>query len=190
MEILIIIFTILFTILIIIIFLIPIFKIFLIPIFKPIFKKNNNEIIIKEENIKENEITKIQNEFLENIEKKEYIMTYTEKIFFEVLNEYLKNKNYILFTKVRLADVFKIKKWRWYNWLFTYNRIKSKHIDFLITDINWKILKVIELDDYRHSKNNESKSDMTKNIIFNTFWIDFIRFEVWKKRNIEKLNLI
>lgn len=148
--------------------------------------KTNNE----EENIKENEIKKIQNEFLENIEKNEFIMTYTEKKFFEVLNEYLKNKNYILFTKVRLADIFKIKKWKWFNWLSTYNRIKSKHIDFLITDINWKILKVIELDDYRHSKINENKSDMTKNIIFNTFWIDFIRFEVWKKWNIEELNLI
>lgn len=135
------------------------------------------------------ETLKITHEFLENIEKSEYLMTYTEKKFFESLNNYLKNKNYILFTKVRLADIFKIKKWRWYKGLSTYNRIKSKHVDFVITDINWKILKVIELDDYRHKKININKSDSTKNIIFKTFNIDFIRFEVGKKWNIEELNL-
>lgn len=140
-------------------------------------------------NLKEIENKKIENEFIENIEKSEYIMTYTEKTFFHILNEYLKGKNYILFTKVRLADIFKIKKWKWYSAMSTYNRIKSKHIDFIITDLNWKILKAIELDDYRHSKNNESKSDFTKNTIFKVFWIDFVRFEVWKTRKIEELKL-
>lgn len=127
-------------------------------------------------------------EFKVNLMKNEYIMTYTENIFFNALYEYLKDQEYLLFTKVRLADIFTLKPWLWKNWFWTFNKIKSKHIDFVITDTKWKILKCIELDDYRHSKKNKSKSDKVKDDLFSIFDIDLIRFDVWTY-DLSKLNL-
>lgn len=114
--------------------------------------------------------------------RKEYLMTYTEIKFFRQLKEYLKEKEVYIFTKVRLVDLVEIDN-KESERFSAFAKIKSKHIDFIITDYKGKILKAIELDDYTHK--NWSKTDNTKNNLFSILWIDFIRIRVQNNYNLE-----
>ena len=125
--------------------------------------------------------------FWKYLAKKEYLMTYTEKVFFNQLQEYLKEKDYMIFSKVRLADLVDLKDQYKWEAKKVFNLIRAKHIDFIITDTKGKILTCIELDDYRHEK--ENRSDQVKNSIMETLGLDFIRFKVWKEYDFSVLSL-
>lgn len=61
------------------------------------------------------------------------LLTNSEKKFYSVLEESLQD-NFYLFSKVRIADIVHIPEWyKPYHWaIYWWNRIKSKHVDFLI----------------------------------------------------------
>jgi hypothetical protein len=72
-----------------------------------------------------------------------------------------------------------IKKWFSKSKQTTYfNYISKKHIDFVITDLNWNIKVLIELDWFSHNFDKTKKSDDFKNKVFENLNIPLKRFNV------------
>ena len=117
-----------------------------------------------------------------NYIKNDYLLTRTELIFYRELIKIANELNLIIFPKIRLADIFK------HNELKDFNKIKSKHIDFLLCDkSNCKIRLAIELDDYTHNKKQAIANDNFKNEIFKQTNLPLIRIKVNNKYNFEEL---
>ena len=123
----------------------------------------------------------------ENIFKNYYIksiFTKTELDFYKKLKNHLKNSDLEIFSKIRLADFIWINNnlnFSKKQWLL--NKINKKHIDFIITDYNWKIKYLIELDDKYHNFKKSKENDNFKNELFNEMWIKLIRFYAWYNYN-------
>ena len=86
-------------------------------------------------------------------EKKEYLMTKNELKFYKQLKKITDKMNLTIFTQVSLYQIIKNKEYK------DFNRIKSKSIDFVITENNGKIKLCIELDDNTHNKNKRIERD-------------------------------
>jgi very-short-patch-repair endonuclease len=93
--------------------------------------------------------------------KKDYLLSIAEKNFYDVLKEVAAKKDLLLFAKVRLEDLLWIPKGVTSKERFALRqRIKSRHVDFLLCDkVKIRPLLVVELDDSSHSKENVKKRD-------------------------------
>ena len=116
-------------------------------------------LIFKKSNIKGN-FQKIFTPFT----KKKYFFSYSELIFYKTLKTLL-NENFIwyeIFPKVRLADIFEA------NSQGTLNKIRAKHIDYLIVDSknNYTPTLALELNWNSHNSFKMKKSDNFKKEIF------------------------
>ena len=101
--------------------------------------------------------------------KKEYIMTTEELKFYKLLKSITNKYSLIIFTQVSLYAVIKS------NNIKDFNKIKSKSIDYVITDNNGKIKFCIELDDTTHLKENRQERDIFINELFNQLEIKLLR---------------
>ncbi|MEK7576954.1 MAG: DUF2726 domain-containing protein [Patescibacteria group bacterium] len=82
--------------------------------------------------------------------KKDYLLSIAERKFYDVLSKVAEENNFLLFAKVRLEDLLWLPKGT-ENRFGLRNRIKSRHIDFVLCDKqNIKPLLAIELDDSSH----------------------------------------
>lgn len=93
--------------------------------------------------------------------KKDYLLTITEKEFYNTLKQVVDKNNLLIFSKVRLEDLLWLPKGIDHKERFSLrNRIKSRHVDFVICDNqNIKPLLVIELDDSSHDKQSRINRD-------------------------------
>jgi very-short-patch-repair endonuclease len=66
----------------------------------------------------------------------------------------------------------------WYEFGKNFWAIAQKHIDFIITDYNWKILALIELDGFSHNYDKTKNNDIFKNELFQNLNIPLVRFNV------------
>lgn len=116
---------------------------------------------------------KIENEDLSSIyEKKTYLLTQNELKFYKLLKSITDKNNLNLFSQVALYEIIKSKNIKYFN------KIKSKTIDFVITDVNCKIKLCIELDDPTHIKENRQKRDKFVDNLFKELNIKLIRIPV------------
>lgn len=81
--------------------------------------------------------------------------------------------------KVRLEDIIRVKRGlpealRW----AARGRVKSRHVDFLITDGKGKPVMAIELDGRSHNARNPSEADMVKTALFDAAGIPLQRILV------------
>lgn len=97
------------------------------------------------------------------------VLTNIELLFFNKLKEITDKYNLYIFTKIRIADLIETKN------VSDFNKIKSKHIDFIITDNKTQPLLYIELDDKSHNKHTAKQNDNKKDIIFNNVNNNIIR---------------
>lgn len=95
----------------------------------------------------------------------ETILTERERAFYRILKPVADKLELQICPKVRVADIVSIKKGTkdWQKW---FNKIKSKHIDFLLCDYDMNIVLLIELDDRSHETERAQKNDRLKNAIF------------------------
>lgn len=107
--------------------------------------------------------------------QKHMILTKTEQTFFDVLYSKCKEKEILIFPKVRLEDFIKVVATENYNGYR--NRIKSRHIDFLLCDRNLNIIAAIELDDPSHNTEQAAMVDKFKNNLYNTVGIRLYRIK-------------
>ncbi|MES2569718.1 MAG: DUF2726 domain-containing protein [Verrucomicrobiota bacterium] len=88
------------------------------------------------------------------------LLSAAERLFYGVLQQAV-DEEFALFSKVRLADIIHVRenvhgKRRG----AAFNRIKSKHADFVICDPrNFKVLCVVELDDRSHQEYSRRRRD-------------------------------
>lgn len=116
---------------------------------------------------------KIENEDLSSLyEKKTYLLTQNELKFYKLLKSITDKNNLNLFSQVALYEIIKSKNIKYFN------KIKSKTIDFVITDVNCKIKLCIELDDPTHIKENRQKRDKFVDNLFKELNIKLIRIPV------------
>lgn len=147
------------------------FLIIIILILKGI-EQNNITNEIKKNHVNQSEIINYSNYY----EKKEYIFTRTELQFYYQLKTQLEDTNLSIFAKTRLVDLFTIKENK--NKLGYFNKIKAKHIDFIICKNNGKILACIELDDKSHETQKRIKRDILVDKLFNDLKLPLYRFKV------------
>ena len=90
--------------------------------------------------------------------KKDYFFTKAERSFYGVLKQAAGDR-FDVFGKVRLADVIEVKKGT-VEWSKYFNRIKSKHVDFLLCEPKFVApVLVIELDDKSHKREKTRETD-------------------------------
>jgi len=138
---------------------------------KIIDKKNNNESEKNVENINYNTL----------YSKKDYLLTQQELKFYKLIKMITDKNNLNIFSQVALYELVKSKN------IKDFNKIKSKTIDFVITDINCKIKLCIELDDPTHIKENRQQRDKFIEDLFNQLNIKLIRIPVQNYYNLKEL---
>lgn len=89
-----------------------------------------------------------------------------EMSFFKVLLLATSDYNVHIFTKVRLADLVYLSK-NSANWRTYFNKVQSKHVDFVVCDSNnVKPLFVVELDDSSHNQDKRIyRDDFVDNVL-------------------------
>lgn len=118
---------------------------------------------------------------------KNNFLTPAEVNFYKVLQTALADTDYIIFAKVKLGDLFRVSSPQksFYSY---WNRIRSKHVDFLICDKDIKPIAVIELDDQTHLTNEKTiTSDKFKNELFLKNKFPLIRIKVQRSYNVEQI---
>ena len=86
-------------------------------------------------------------------------MTKPELKFFIKLQEYAEEQSLLVFPKVRLADILKPDE-RQNRWQAAFNKIKSKHVDFVLCDkTTLEIKYIVELDDKSHERPDRKERD-------------------------------
>ena len=113
------------------------------------------------------------------------IFTDTEKFFYNVLKDITNKMDLTIMSKVRLADIVHTKN----NDYKYFNKIKSKHIDFVLIDKDCNIKLLIELDDNSHLKPERQKRDIFVNNIFKDKNIKLLRIQakyIYNETELEK----
>ena len=119
-------------------------------------------------------------------EAKEHIMTETELSFYHHLNKLLDDQH-VIFTQVRMEDIIKVKKGIENEFGFR-NRIKSRHIDFVICDAKTgKIQRAIELNDPTHERKDRKKRDKFVNQAFSSAGIKLLTMKTQKEYTYEDI---
>jgi len=110
--------------------------------------------------------------------RKYYFFTVAEKRFFEVLQNVINDK-YLIFSKVRVVDLLDVPKGV-KNPVFYkhFNKIKAKHVDFVICDKD-KVapLLIIELDDSSHYRSDRIRRDEFVNQAFKSAGVPIIHIQ-------------
>ena len=121
------------------------------------------------------------NNYNEKYKKNEYLLTKNELKFYRILKQITNKLNYSIFCQVSLYQIVKNKSFK------DFNKIKSKSIDFVITQENCKILLCIELDDKTHQKQKRIERDNFLDTLFKDLEIKLLRIPVQNYYNIEEI---
>lgn len=111
---------------------------------------------------------------------KDSIMTKRESYFYGNLIKAVHGKHVSVCPKVRIADIFSVEKKAMMlqrDWWKCFAAIAEKHVDFLITTHDGKVLSAIELDDSSHRQGTAKKNDTFKDSLFRLSGIPLLRFE-------------
>lgn len=113
--------------------------------------------------------------------KKEYLLTQNELKFYKLLKTITDRLDLTLFCQVAMYELINCKDYK------DFNRIKSKSIDFVITEKNCKIKLCIELDDSTHNNQKRIERDNLINKIFKDTNTKLLRIKVENYYNLEEL---
>ena len=114
-------------------------------------------------------------------------MTDTEIKFIKELKKITDVNNLIILPQVQLQSIFYTINNKD---ISSFNKIKSKSIDFAIVDNNYNYKLFIELDDYTHNRKNRIQRDQFINELFKTYNLKLKRIKVQNNYNIEDLKNI
>lgn len=114
-------------------------------------------------------------------EKKTTLLTESERKFYKLLKTLTDEMGYSLFSQVSLCQIIRSKD------QVAFNKIRSKSIDFVITDNYSNIKLCIELDDSTHQRFNRIERDKFINELFEELDIKLLRIPVQNFYNLEDL---
>ncbi len=99
----------------------------------------------------------------------------SELVFFGSLGAVLEHTPYTVFPNVRLNDIFAISR---DDKRSTYNRLRDKHVDFLIvTRDGYHPRFAIELDGASHEREVQQKRDHVKDLVFRSAGLTLLRLD-------------
>lgn len=110
--------------------------------------------------------------------KERKLLTNNEYRFYYNLVQLADKYNLSVQVKMRLADIIEVDKCKITNqeYMSYFGKIKSKHIDFVLTHkYTMQMIAAIELDDKSHKKQNRIERDAFVNNALTAAGIDFIR---------------
>lgn len=116
--------------------------------------------------------------------KKRYILTLNEKAQYYHLKPITDKLNLNLFVKIRLADIIEPTITNNYT---AFNKIKAKHIDFMIYDQSLNLVCALELDDNSHNRKDRIERDIFVNDALASCGIKLIRSYNFKNMDMEKI---
>lgn len=117
---------------------------------------------------------------LENLPyKSKYLLSPNEYKFYKELKKFTDENSLLICPKVGLKDLFDVTDTK--NKMTYFNKVKQKHIDFLVCDSTLKPKYAVELDDKSHEKEKSKESDDFKNAIFGLANIPLIRVKVMQQ---------
>lgn len=106
------------------------------------------------------------------------LFTRAELSFYRALQEATTDQ-YLVFGKVRVADVLKPQTENRGDWQRAFNKISAKHFDFVLCDRDsLKVLAAVELDDSSHQRVDRIKRDDFLNQAVESAGLPLIRFPV------------
>lgn len=118
------------------------------------------------------------------------LLTPTEAAFYPTLDHIAKRRGYLLFIKVRLADIARTAHAEDYDTYMRYfGKVKAKHVDYVLCDDEFLPLVVIELDDSSHSNKRNHENDLLKDAVLESIGIPVVRVPVassYNRRKIER----
>jgi hypothetical protein len=127
--------------------------------------------------ISENKTPTVQEERDLPYRKNKYFFSLAERRFYEVLKEVAAEQNLVLFAKVRLADIVYVPRDR--HWQKYWNKIQSKHVDFLLCEpLEYEPMLGVELDDSSHGREDRIVRDMFMNAVFESVGLKLLRIPV------------
>lgn len=115
---------------------------------------------------------------------KDYLMTQTELKFYKLLKQITDKLELNVFCQVSMYQLVNCNDYK------QFNKIRSKSIDFVITEKNGKIKLCIELDDYTHNQQKRIQRDKLIDEIFKQANTKIIHIKVKDFYNIEELEKI
>lgn len=115
-------------------------------------------LFFNKDNISVEKANNVENIDYKNIYSKEWLFTYNEKAAYRELKKIADEMGYIVFAKVRILDLIKpikgIDKYQTY-----FNKVKSKHVDFVLCNEKLVVEYIIELDDSTHERKDRKERD-------------------------------
>jgi very-short-patch-repair endonuclease len=118
--------------------------------------------------------------------RRKYLLTRSEKCFYNVLRRVVRRN--IVLAKVRLADLVEADE-RHRLWQANFNRICSKHIDFVVCDLALSPIAAIELDGSSHQRPDRQARDKDVDRILEIASLPLLRVAVsrnYDQKEIEK----
>ena len=114
--------------------------------------------------------------------KAKALLTENERIFYEMLTQFISLEHHIILFKVRMEDVVKVDytlKNSNYSAYQSYRaKMRNRHFDFVICDRKTQeIQRVIELDGWTHRKEAEKEADAFKDAACAEAGIKLVRID-------------
>lgn len=119
---------------------------------------------------------------------KKYLLTKNEWTFYKKIKPICDNNNLHIISKVRLADLVEVsKEVNGKDKQKYFNKIKNKHIDFVLCNpTNLAVIALVELDDSSHQREDRIKRDIFVNSLCDKVGYKIIRI----KQNEDFKNLL
>jgi len=105
--------------------------------------------------------------------KTTYLLSKSEKVFYDALKPVCDKYGYVICPKVGLKDFIVVTRKK--DYLKWFRKISQKHVDFLICDQNLRPIMAIELDDRSHELEKARKNDEFKNELYKRLNFPLIR---------------
>ena len=101
----------------------------------------------------------------------------SEQRFYDMLRRVV--RDHVIFAKVGLADLVDARK-QHRHWQANFNRICSKHIDFVVCDSLFRPIIAVELDGVSHQRDDRRKRDGDVDRILHSASLPLLRVFVRK----------
>jgi very-short-patch-repair endonuclease len=122
-------------------------------------------------------------------ERKYSVLSKAEYSFYYVLLQAVGN-NYVVFVKMCVRDLVQVKRGT-RNWQAAFNKIQSKHADFVLCNPQTLTpVKVIELDDKSHESTRARDNDQFKDELFKGVGVPLIRIKAQATYNVQELRSV
>lgn len=115
-----------------------------------------------------------------------YLLTRNEWHEYKKLKEYAAAKNLQVCPKVRVLDLIEPRKGR-KDYTTLINKVKSKHVDFVICDQDLRIKAILELDDNSHDTTSRKERDEFLNSILQNVGYTVLHTRAVTKSTLEGL---